>query len=51
MLDEIDLKILEIVQKHGRTRRNVLADRVGLSLPAVSERLRKLEEAGVIAGY
>lgn len=51
MLDDIDLKILEIVQKHGRTRRNDLADRVGLSLPAVSERLRKLEEAGIISGY
>lgn len=51
MLDDIDQKILEIVQKHGRTKRNDLADRVGLSLPAVSERLRKLEEAGVISGY
>lgn len=51
MLDEIDLKILEIIQKLGRTRRNDLADRVGLSLPAVSERLRKLEEAGIITGY
>jgi Lrp/AsnC family leucine-responsive transcriptional regulator len=51
VLDDIDLKILEIIQKHGRTRRNDLADRVGLSLPAVSERLRKLEEAGIISGY
>lgn len=51
MLDEIDLKILEIIQKLGRTRRNDLADRVGLSLPAVSERLRKLEEAEIITGY
>ncbi len=51
MLDDIDHKILEIIQKQGRTRRNDLADRVGLSLPAVSERLRKLEEAGIIAGY
>lgn len=51
MLDEIDTKILEILQKEGRTRRNDLAERVGLSLPAVSERLRKLEESGVIAGY
>lgn len=51
MLDDIDLKILEIVQKQGRTRRNELADRVGLSLPAASERLRKLEEAGIITGY
>jgi len=32
-------------------RRNDLAERVGLSLPSVSERLRKLEEAGIITGY
>ena len=51
MLDDIDTKILEILQKQGRTRRNDLAQRVGLSLPAVSERLRKLEESGIIAGY
>ena len=51
MLDDIDQKILEIIQKEGRTRRNELAERVGLSLPAVSERLRKLEEAGIIVGY
>lgn len=51
MLDEIDHKILEIIQKEGRTRRNDLAQRVGLSLPAVSERLRKLEEGEIILGY
>lgn len=51
MLDEIDVKILDILQKNGRTRRNDLAERVGLSLPAVSERLRKLEEGGIIKGY
>ena len=45
MLDDIDLKILDILQKAGRTRRNDLAESVGLSLPSVSERLRKLEEA------
>lgn len=51
VLDDIDTTILEILQKEGRTRRNELADLVGLSLPAASERLRKLEEAGVIIGY
>ncbi len=50
-LDEIDAKILEILQRNGRTRRNDLAERVGLSLPSVSERLRKLEENGTITGY
>lgn len=51
MLDETDVKILDLLQKHGRTRRNDLAEKVGLSLPAVSERLRKLEESGIISGY
>ena len=50
-LDDIDLKILEILQKAGRTRRNDLAEAVGLSLPAASERLRKLEEQKIITGY
>ncbi len=51
MLDEIDAKILEILQRNGRTRRNDRAEKVGLSLPSVSERLRKLEENGTITGY
>jgi Lrp/AsnC family leucine-responsive transcriptional regulator len=51
MMDDIDVKILEILQRSGRTRRNDLAESVGLSLPSVSERLRKLEEAGIIVGY
>lgn len=50
-LDDIDVKILELLQSNGRTRRNDLAEKVGLSVPSVSERLRKLEEAGIIAGY
>jgi Lrp/AsnC family transcriptional regulator, leucine-responsive regulatory protein len=50
-LDEIDAKILDILQRKGRTRRNDLAEKVGLSLPSVSERLRKLEENGTITGY
>jgi Lrp/AsnC family leucine-responsive transcriptional regulator len=50
-LDDIDAKILEILQKQGRTRRNDLAESVGLSLPSVSERLRKLEENGYLTGY
>jgi Lrp/AsnC family leucine-responsive transcriptional regulator len=51
MIDEIDAKILDILQKKGRTRRNDLADAVGLSLPSVSDRLRKLEDGGIISGY
>jgi Lrp/AsnC family leucine-responsive transcriptional regulator len=51
MLDDIDLKILTILQKQGRTKRNDLAEAVGLSLPSASERLRKLEDSGIILGY
>jgi len=51
VLDDIDVKILEILQKKGRTRRNDLAEAVSLSLPSASERLRKLEEHGYITGF
>lgn len=47
-LDKIDLKILSILQMRGRTKRNEIAEEVSLSIPSVSERLRKLEESGVI---
>jgi Lrp/AsnC family leucine-responsive transcriptional regulator len=50
-LDEIDLKIIEILQVAGRTKRNELAEQVKLSIPSVSERLRKLEESGCIRSY
>ena len=51
MLDDLDIKVLKILQKQGRTKRNELAEAVGLSIPAVSERLNKLEEKKVIEGY
>ncbi len=50
-LDEIDINLLEILQDSGRTKRNQLAEKVGLSIPSVSERLRKMEEHGVIRSY
>jgi Lrp/AsnC family leucine-responsive transcriptional regulator len=50
-LDSIDIRLLEALQQHGRIKRNELAELVSLSLPSVSERLRKLEERGFIKGY
>lgn len=50
-LDEIDIKILKHLQKDGRSQRNKLADIVHLSVPSVSERMRKLEEKELIQGY
>lgn len=51
MLDDLDNKLLKILQLKGRTKRNELAEEIGLSVPAVSERLKKLEDHGVIEGY
>ena len=51
MLDELDLKILRTLQQNGRTKRNELADHVQLSVPSVSERLKKLEDNKIIEGY
>jgi Lrp/AsnC family leucine-responsive transcriptional regulator len=51
MLDDLDLKILRILQSHGRTKRIQLSEQIGLSIPSVSERLNKLEEKGIIEGY
>lgn len=50
-IDEIDARILNLLQEHGRIKRNQIAEEVGLSLPSVSERIRKLEERGVLTGY
>ena len=51
MLDNIDKKLLQVLQQKGRTKRNELAEIVGLSVPSVSERLKKLEENKIIEGY
>jgi Lrp/AsnC family transcriptional regulator, leucine-responsive regulatory protein len=51
VIDALDIKILNTLQNNGRTKRNQIAEEVGLSIPSVSERLKKLEENGVIEGY
>jgi Lrp/AsnC family leucine-responsive transcriptional regulator len=50
-MDVTDYKIIEILQKDGRISMKDLGKFVGLTSPAVSERVRRLEEAGVIEGY
>lgn len=51
MLDDLDLKILTALQQNGRTKRNEIAEMVGLSVPSISERLKKLEDNKIIEGY
>ncbi|MBQ4506792.1 MAG: Lrp/AsnC family transcriptional regulator [Firmicutes bacterium] len=50
-LDSIDVKILEVLQQNARVSVSELSKRVNLSLSAVSERLKKLENSGIIEQY
>jgi Lrp/AsnC family transcriptional regulator, leucine-responsive regulatory protein len=51
LLDDVNLRILVELQAEGRVGMAELGRRVGLSAPAVSERVQRLERAGVITGY
>ena len=51
MIDDIDRKILTELQQDARVSYAELGRRVGLTTPAVIERVRKLEDAKVITGY
>src|SRR3954452_13825148 len=51
LFDPTNLRLLEELQADARTSVAELGRRVGLSSPAVSERLRRLEQEGVITGY
>lgn len=51
MLDDLDRKLVAILSEDGRISLKDLAQRVNLSSPSVSERLRRLEERGVIRAF
>ncbi len=51
MFDDIDLRILEILQEKARIPNAEVARQVGMAPSAVLERIRKLEQQGVIQGY
>jgi Lrp/AsnC family transcriptional regulator, leucine-responsive regulatory protein len=51
MLDTLDRKALAFLLKHGRASWADLGQHLGLSAPSAAERVRKLEQAGVIRGY
>ena len=50
-MDNIDRKILTILQDNARTPLKVIAEQVFLSSPAVSTRIERLEAAGLITSY
>ena len=50
-IDPISRRILQLLAADGRASYQAIADEVGLSRPAVMERVKRLEEGGYIAGY
>ena len=50
-LDHYDLAILRILERNGRITKSKLAEQVNLSISPAWERVRKLEESGIIRGY
>ena len=51
LLDEIDRHILTCLVEDARMSLKVLSGRIGLTSPSTAERLKRLEERGVIQGY
>ncbi|MBZ5796105.1 Lrp/AsnC family transcriptional regulator [Burkholderia contaminans] len=50
-MDDLDWKVLALLQANGRISYTELARQVHLSVPAVTERVKRLEAAGVVEGY
>jgi len=50
-MDSIDLEILDVLKHHGRATVSEISKKVNLSLPAVAERIRKMEDANIIEQY
>lgn len=50
-MDRTDYQILNLLQKDSRATLKCIGDQVGLTAPAVSERIRRMEDKGVIQGF
>ncbi|WP_460269681.1 Lrp/AsnC family transcriptional regulator [Clostridium sp. CTA-19] len=51
MIDAIDFEIINVLKQNSRSTTSEISKRVKLSVPAVSERIRKIESAGIIEQY
>lgn len=51
LLDEVNIQLLRELQRDPRVTMAELGRRVGMSSPAVTERVRRMEEMGIISGY
>ena len=50
-MDNIDIKILKLLQQNARVTASEISTRINLSVPAVGDRLKKLDNAGIIEKY
>lgn len=50
-IDDLDRRLIEALQQDARASLKALAERVGLSSPSVSDRLRRLEARGIVRGF
>ena len=50
-MDSVDLKILRCLQKNARMKASAISEEINLSVSAVTERIRRLENSGVIRQY
>ena len=51
MIDKTDKKIIEILKVSGREPASSISEKVGVSVPTVIDRIKKLQEIGIIEGY
>jgi len=50
-IDDLDRKILEFLQKDGRMAASHIADELDISVPTVTDRIKKLSVSGIIQGF
>lgn len=51
MLDQVDHQIIKLLQQNSRLQWKQISDQIHMSAPAVANRIKRLEELGVIEGY
>ena len=51
MIESLNNRILQCLQEDARQSNTAIAKKVGVSSPAVGERIRKMEDAGILQGY
>ena len=51
MIDDKDKQIIDILLKSGREPANSISEKIGISVPTVTDRIKKMQEADIISGF